>query len=38
MFEGTDTRKAEYSFHDMIREQKMKVASLNFLQSLFYIK
>ena len=38
MFEGTDTRKAEYSFHDMIREQKMKVASLNFPQSLFYIK
>ena len=38
MFEGSETRRAEYSFHDMIREQKMKVASLNFSQSLFYIK
>ena len=38
MFEGTATRPAEYSFHDMIREQKMKVASLIFSQSLLYIK
>ena len=38
MFEGTETRRAEYRFHDMIREQKMKVANLNFYQSLLYIK
>ena len=26
MFEGTATREADYSFHDLIREQKMKVS------------
>ena len=37
MFEGTATREADYSFHDLIRKQKMKV-TLSFSLNVLIVK